>query len=183
MASIKFSVKATSEQEWKDICKWGFENGYKYFKYNLPNYSPSNNVLRFWSDGDMCTDNDSGAYYTLTFEEFKNQYMDKDIKKETFEVDKEFILEAFQVACEEWKQKIVEKFPTVFNNPFTGAERGDRFTHNEFGECILAQIDKNRWALINLNDGNRVYDPAFNIQDVAQQYFREWIKVKNNEKS
>ena len=38
---------------------------------------------------------------------------------------------------------------------------GQRFNNNSWGtECILAQVDYNKCAFINLNDGNRFTDPV-----------------------
>lgn len=35
--------------------------------------------------------------------------------KDTFTVDREFILEAYEAACGDWKARLETKFPTLFN--------------------------------------------------------------------
>jgi len=41
----------------------------------------------------------------------------KSRQMEKYSVDKEFILEAHTAACDEWKEKIEAKFPSLFEEP------------------------------------------------------------------
>lgn len=50
---------------------------------------------------------------------------------------------------------------------------GDRFVRDGDRECILAQVEANRVALIYLQDGNRASNPQFvdNIRQITEQEF------------
>lgn len=38
-------------------------------------------------------------------------------------------------------------------------ESGDWFYTDDYGYCVLAQVDTSRYALIDMDDGNRIVDP------------------------
>jgi hypothetical protein len=82
--------------------------------------------------------------------------------KEEYKVSSEFILEAFNAACNEWKDKIRNEFPDLFPRTY---KRGDRFIRLGEREFILVSIDsRNKVLLISLENGNRWFD-AVTVED------------------
>ncbi len=170
-----FSVYAASQEEWNTIYNWGIENKFMPYLYTSLDIFGECDFLSFYNKKDMVAGSRSPlSPDLLTFEEFKQKYMEK---KETFEVDKEFILEAYKSACPNWKQKIKDKFPNVFENIFIGAKPGDRFKHEDGDKYIFSRITSNTYCLVDLGNGNRYSDPVENPRDVTL-YPEEFIKIK-----
>lgn len=75
----------------------------------------------------------------------------------TYQVDESFILEAHKAACNEWKTKIENKFPELFEL----YKVGDKFMggHMNNSKYILAGVGENLVCFINLNTGRRWSNP------------------------
>jgi hypothetical protein len=96
----------------------------------------------------------------------------------TFNIDKQFILEAHKAACNEWKRKIETKFPSLFENTYS---IGDRFMINGstyiLGRAIATENGGSEISLININTGNcfsnsiKVYD----INKVTEMEFKNMV--------
>lgn len=72
----------------------------------------------------------------------------------------------------------IEEFPRF---EFEGANPGDRFTHPEFGELILANIG-NCFKLISLDGGNRLTDYGeFRSRVQSWERFKKLLKEEGDE--
>lgn len=152
MSKKLYGVKCNSQREFGDIIKWGKENGYHPYGETESSFFGASYLI-FYEDGDMCSSKIPNLI-CYSFKEFKEKYM----KKETFEVDKEFIMEAYGAACNDWKNKIKDKFPNAFPNHFRNAEVGTRFKNIQTGEeamlaFFISNVDGGKYLLINLTTG------------------------------
>lgn len=77
-------------------------------------------------------------------------------EKDTLTVDREFILEAYKAACNEWKRKLEDKFPDLLRVYY---EVGQKFRHKSTGQVyILALVGNKEIMLINTSTGGRFKD-------------------------
>lgn len=78
------------------------------------------------------------------------------------EIEESFLVEAYEAACSEWKDKLRKKFPEVLSC----YKIGDRFLRKESKEVyILAQAGLNSVCLVNLDNG-RVWDYSVVVHDL-----------------
>lgn len=107
--------------------------------------------------------NEVGTYAKIT----------KRRESDTLTVPKQFVLDAYEAACSNWKEKLRLQFPDLFPTFFV--KIGDRFEcyGNEY---ILARLEPNVINLIRLNNGNNWKKP-FKVQDCDNITKEEFKKL------
>lgn len=108
----EFSIKTTSSKQSREILNKLGELGYNQFhEYNG---SASNVYYSLSSAGTgHCSNTIYGKIFD-TLEDFIKEHEASEQLNDKFEVDKQFILDAHDAACDKWKAKLEDKYPEIF---------------------------------------------------------------------
>jgi len=99
-----------------------------------------------------------------------------DMKKETVTLSKDFVLNAYDAACPEWKIKIQKEFD-LFNT----YKVGDKFKKGT-NTYVLANVGYTTVAMINIESGNRWSDgiEVKNVRNIDEREFSRVISGDTN---
>lgn len=168
MNSERFIVKTQGIEQYERIAQWALENGYEWSSLGNA-YDIHQPHIAFWPPERMIVraHNSNFTKKIYNFEEFKNKFMNKN----TFEVDKDFILKAYDAACADWKQKLKEKFSEVF--PKNTSERVKTF------EDVISILELKRQEYwIPYNNPSTPQEKSLNAQarlfKIAEAYNEGW---------
>jgi hypothetical protein len=92
---------------------------------------------------------------------------------ETVTVPKQFVLDAHESACSQWKEKIEKQLPDLF--PSFSVKIGDRF-ECDGEDFILARVKPNVINLIRLDDGHN-WDNPLKVKDCHNITKEEFKKL------
>lgn len=101
-------------------------------------------------------------------------------KHKTVSVDVEFIKEAYNEACSEWKQKLEEKFPTLFPNIF---KPGNLVTNKNTGIVLLVTNpngeEEENFSGVVINSGTEGYEVGHAADDWVREKVTQYNKKFN----
>jgi hypothetical protein len=121
----------------------------------------------------------TSVIYEKNFDTFFKKYpknkIKTDMKKETVTLSKDFVLNAYDAACPEWKNKIQKELPNLFNT----YKVGDKFKRGT-NTYVLANVGYKTVAMINIESGNRWHDGIV-VKNLCNIDEREFSRVVNGD--
>jgi hypothetical protein len=115
----------------------------------------------------------SDRNFDIFFQKYPKNKIKTDMKKETVTLSKDFVLNAYDAACPEWKIKIQKELPDLFNT----YEVGDKFKRSTH-TYILANVGYKTVAMINIESGNRWSD-GIEVENIIRIGEKEFSRVIN----